>query len=173
MFIIGIDPGPVSGVCLLRTPDPAGKPDAWVGEFAQCTPDALWALLAMWIDRHPIRAVAHESFVVGHRASRVNDPAASKAARDIEGGLRLAIPSGIHRISRRAADIKTWASEARLKACGLHVGGKALVHARDGAKHALYAACHDFGVRVPRIGVVNGPHLVPRTTGSLHPSFEA
>lgn len=151
-LIIGIDPGPVTGVCLLRLPDPAGREGKWNADFAQCTPEALWVLLAGWIESFPVRAVAHESFVVGHRASRVNDPAASKAARDVEGGLRLAVPPEVRRFSRRATDIKPWATDARLKSVGLLVGGRSLVHARDAAKHALYSACHDFGARVPRIG---------------------
>lgn len=147
--IIGIDPGPVPGVCLLRTPSPAGRPDKWHGELAQCTPTTMWALIAAWLDAYDVRAIAIESYVVGPKAARVNDQAAQRATRDILGQLRIAVPVAIPRYERRAVDVKTWASNKRLAAAGLLIGGSSLVHARDAARHALFAACADFRATDP------------------------
>lgn len=155
-YIIGIDPGPIVGVCLLRTPPPAGRPDAWHAEIAQITPSGLWALIAGWLEAYRIRAVAAETFVIGPRATRLNAPQASKAARDVLGGLTLAIPHEVQRIERRAVDVKQWATDARLNAAGLLAPTKGMRHARDGARHALYCACRDFGARVPRTPVGSG-----------------
>ena len=150
-YIIGIDPGPVVGACLLRLPAPGGDPNDWHAELAQITPNGLWALIAGWIEAYPVAAVAAEAYVVGHRSSRVNDPGASRMARQILGGLSVAL-GDTRRIERTAADVKPWATDARLKAAGLLVGGRSLIHAQDAARHALYCACRDYGARVPRIG---------------------
>lgn len=150
-YIIGIDPGPIVGACLLRLPPPGGRD--WHAEIAQITPSGLWALIAGWIEAYPINAVAAERFVVGHRAARVNDPGASQAARDVLGGLQLAVPHSVHRIQRSAAEIKPWATDARLDAAGLLAPTKGMRHARDAARHALFSACRDFGARIPRAAV--------------------
>lgn len=150
-YIIGIDPGPVVGVCLLKLP-PIGatRPEPFRAEIAQITPNGLWALIAAWIEAYDINAVAAERFVIGPRAARVNAPQASKTARDVLGGLQLAIPDTLRRIERSAAEVKPWATDARLKAAGLLDQTKGMRHARDACRHALYAACRDFGARVPR-----------------------
>ena len=147
-YIIGIDPGPLVGVALLKLPATGER--EWYGEIAQITPNGLWALLAGWIEAYEVRAVATERFVIGHRSSRVNDPGASQAARDVIGGLKLAIPPEVHRIARSAAEVKPWATDSRLRAAGLLVQTKGMTHARDATRHALFSACADFGARVPR-----------------------
>lgn len=147
--IIGIDPGPIVGVCLLRLPPPAGRPDTWYAEIAQITPSGLWALIARWVEAYPVTAVAAERFIVGPRAPRVHAPQASRAARDVLGGLAVALPPGMRRIARSAAEVKPWAIDARLAAAGLLNPTKGMRHARDAVRHALYAACRDFGARDP------------------------
>ena len=149
-YIVGIDPGPIVGVCLLRTPDSAGRPDVWHAEIAQITPSGLWALIAGWQEAYRIRAVAAETFVIGPRAARLNAPGASRTTRDVLGGLAMALPPEIQRIERRAVDVKAWATDTRLKAAGLLDQTKGMRHARDATRHALYCACRDFGARIPR-----------------------
>lgn len=148
-YIIGIDPGPMVGACLLRLP--AMGEGAWFAEVAQTPPNGLWALISRWVDENPILAVAAERFVVRHRAARVNAPGASKAARDVLGGLAVCLKD-TRLIERAAAEVKPWATDARLKAAGLFDQTKGMPHARDAARHALYAACRDFGARIPRTG---------------------
>jgi hypothetical protein len=152
--IIGIDPGPMVGVVLLKLP-PIGatRPEPYHAEIAQITPNGLWALIAGWIEAYDINAIAGERFVVGHRASRVNAPGASQAARDVIGGLAVALPPEVRRIMRSAGEVKPWATDRRLDAAGLLDPTKGMRHARDAARHALYCACADFGARVPRSAV--------------------
>lgn len=151
--IIGLDPGPMVGAVLLKLP-PIGatRPEPYRAEIAQITPNGLWALIASWIEAYDVLAVAAERFVVGHRAARVNAPKASEAARDVLGGLAVSL-GDTRRILRTAADVKPWATDAKLKAAGLFVPTEGMPHARDAARHALYCACADFGARVPRPAV--------------------
>lgn len=150
--IIGLDPGPMVGAVLLKLP-PIGatRPEPYRAEIAQITPNGLWALIAGWLEAYDINAVVAERFVVGHRASRVNDPKASEAARDVLGGLAVSL-GDTRRIMRSAAEVKPWATDRRLDAAGLLDPTKGMRHARDAARHALYSACADFGARVPRTG---------------------
>lgn len=149
-YIIGIDPGPMVGACLLRLP--AMGEGAWFAETVQLPPSGLWAQIGAWVDEYPILAVAAERYVVRHRASRVNDPGASKAARDVLGGLAVCIKD-TRLIERAAVEVKPWATDDRLKAAGLFDQTKGLRHARDAVRHALYSACRDFGARIPRTAV--------------------
>lgn len=148
-YIIGIDPGPIVGVCLLRLPPPAGRPNAWHAEIAQITPSGLWALLAGWQEAYRITALAAESFAVGPLAARVSTPGASTTTRDVLGGLVLAVPREVRRVQRRAVDVKPWATNVRLTAAGLMRPTEGMRHARDAARHALYCACRDYGARDP------------------------
>lgn len=149
MYVLGIDPGPLVGVCLLELPAPGGR--EWHAQVAQVAPAELWPLIAAWAEAHPIAAVAAERFVVRQRAGRVSDPGASKAARDVLGGLAVALPD-TRRIERSAAEVKPWATDARLEAAGLLGQTRGMPHARDASRHALFAACRDFGARIPRTG---------------------
>jgi hypothetical protein len=148
-YIIGIDPGPLVGACLLRLPATGER--EWHAEIAQITPNGLWALIAGWQEAYPIAAVAAERFVVRHRAVRLNAPKASEAARNVLGGLVVAL-GDTRRIERSASEVKPWATDARLDAAGLLEPTKGMRHARDAVRHALFAACRDFGARIARTG---------------------
>jgi hypothetical protein len=151
-YIIGIDPGPVVGAVLLRLPPPAGRPDAWYAEIAQVTPNCVPSLITGWVEAYNVLAVAAETFVVGPLASRVNDRSASQAARDVLARLRPGNRDGVryrHWFERRAVEVKPWATDTRLAAAGLLDPTKGMRHARDAARHALFAACRDFGARDP------------------------
>lgn len=146
--IVGIDPGPLVGVCLLRLPSPAGRAGAYTAQIAQCTPNALWALIAAWQEAYTVDAVAGERFVIGPRASRVNAPQATAEALKILGQLHIAVPVTVRRILRSASEVKQWATDARLTKAGLWTG-KGMGHAHDAVRHALFAAVKDYGAPDP------------------------
>lgn len=112
--------------------------------------------------RHLLFAV--EKFVVGPRAGRSATPQASETARKVIGqmwALAHDLNAGI--VERTASQVKLWATDARLRrATGAWVSRgvvnglehkvplpsaldatKSLPHARDAARHALFAGRHD------------------------------
>lgn len=165
-FIIGIDPGPVVGMCLLRLPNTASRPGFWYSELAMVSPGCVSSLIGGWVEAYNVTAVAAEAFVDSKLGSRANDRAASQEARDVLTRLRPTHVTTARRwrwLERRAVDINGWATDARLNAAGLLVPSKNMRHARSALRHALYAACHDFGARVPRTPVGAGARERVRT----------
>lgn len=153
-YIIGIDPGPVVGMCLLRLPGEyhGTQLNDWYAELAQVSPNCVQSLLTGWHEAYEITAVVAELFVDSAIAMRANAPKASRAARDVLSALRrgMGLPSSIRYIERRACDVKPWATDSRLKTAGLIEPTTNMRHARDAARHALFSACRDFGAQVPR-----------------------
>lgn len=115
-----------------------------------------------WTTRHLVFAV--EKFVVGPRAGRAGTPQASEVARKVIGQIHtLAYDLNATIVERTASQVKLWATDARLRrssgAYQLHStsGGldhqvpmpslydvtAKLPHARDAARHALFAAVQD------------------------------
>lgn len=107
---------------------------------------------------------AVESFVVGPRAGRSATPQAGAMARKIIGQLHLlAMDVDATIVERTASQVKLWATDERLKAAGgavqhldcpddtvidqvmpsLYDATVKLPHARDAARHALFAAVQD------------------------------
>lgn len=62
---------------------------------------------------------------------------------------QVAADAGCPLAARPAVLVKTWATEARLKQAALSRMARGQRHAMDGLRHALFCACHDFGVRDP------------------------
>jgi hypothetical protein len=113
--------------------------------------------------RHVMFAV--EKFVVGPRSGRVGTPQASEVARKVIGQLwTLAHDLNAGIVERTASQVKLWATDARLRrAAGaqavradpgtgfvpnglessLYDATARLPHARDAARHALFAAVQD------------------------------
>lgn len=107
---------------------------------------------------------AVEAFVVGSRAGRSATPQAGELARKIIGqvhALALDLEANVV-VSRSASQVKAWATDVRLKAAtgavgpgdGRHgtggvpmpsllVATQGKPHARDAARHALFAAVQD------------------------------
>lgn len=169
--IIGVDPGGTTGVALLQLRpgidgtmryclpkafqvqglgDKAEEPIARIqSEFKPLFAQAQRG-------RRQIR-FAVEAFLVGTRASRSNVPAAGDLARKLIGQLHLLameLDAGI--VERSASQVKAWATDTRLKAAtgaaeaefgrppaSLYDATKRLPHARDAARHALFAAVRD------------------------------
>lgn len=148
--VIGIDPGPVPGVVVL---------DVWetgvLGrvEVLQCTHGLLSLLVESLIGEHDDPAlVAVERFVTRGRANK-----AQQLTRDLVGQLQQVVRLQHHGyngaptrlVERNASAVKAWATDERLEAAGLLDLCKGMRHARDGGRHALYAAVRDSALADP------------------------
>lgn len=154
--VIGIDPGPVPGIVLLRfNRGPFG-----VAQVVQCTHNVAPTLFEAMLRTDPYTPtiVQIEKFVVGRRASRSSTAAAGEVTRDLIGALREvwadldSTPRGRlggRWLQRAAGQVKPWATDERLDAAGLLDATKGMRHAKDAARHAIFAACHDGGITDP------------------------
>lgn len=158
-LVIGVDPGqttpPSVGVAVLPIV-PVGanyKPEIGPHQVIQCDP-----ISAVLIAAHIVTSqtppgtyvvMAVEEFVVSHRAGRSGTPKAAQQARDLIGALHNELAGWVIFRRRTASLVKRWASDDRLKAAGLYAATAGVPHARDAARHALYAATWDLGLPDP------------------------
>ncbi|PXY33572.1 hypothetical protein BAY59_10850 [Prauserella coralliicola] len=145
LFVIGVDPGQTTGV--VGVPFVDGRA---VGEGAfvvQTTSGLVLDVIGRLVHLAGSAAVhiAVEKFVVGPRASRSGTPAAGRTARE----LIAAIHREYAPVERPAVEVKRWATDKRLDAAGLLDPTKGMGHARDAARHALFAAVRDGRVPDP------------------------
>lgn len=150
MYVIGIDPGPVIGIVRLQLAiQPEGRATLLGAEALQVTPGAAEPLLNALIQDDEA-VVALELFVIGPRAARSSTPAGGAAAREV---VKLvtdwALRCGLRYWSRSAAEVKPWATDIRLDAAGLLAPTTGMRHARDAARHALFAAVKTYGLPDP------------------------
>lgn len=156
MYVIGIDPGPLPGIVRLQidvsrpgqnlVTNGARLMDA---QALQVTPELIEPVLDM-LAQDDKAALAVERFVVGGRAGRSATASAGATTRDMVGIVTAwANGAGIQCIARTAADVKPWASDARLQAAGLLELTAGMRHARDAGRHALYCAVRDYGLPDP------------------------
>lgn len=152
--VIGIDPGPTTGMVLLRFNDgPFG-----ISHVVQCNhgiaPALLEAMLA--IDPTTPTIVGIERFVIGRKSMRSGPH--GEVTRDLIGAMQEIWEEhdstsdgrlGGRWFVRSASQVKAWATDARLDAIGLLANTKGMGHARDGARHALFAAVHDGKIPDP------------------------
>lgn len=149
--IIGIDPGPVVGLCVLEQ---GAYRRIQTVRLVQA--DSLTALmlvmewgrhgaLSMPRDTAPTRThLVVERFVDGRRSARVAGRHGSQAARDFIANLGFSV----HRpaVQRNAAQVKPWATDRRLSVAGIEIANPSTMrHALDAGRHALYAAVFDCG----------------------------
>lgn len=142
--VIGVDPGGTTGLCRIDA-DGYRAP-----VLDQVAPDeVLGAVEALVGAQDPAEVLlAVEQFVVGRRAARSATPAGGRVARELIGALHLEfVGRGARVVLRSASVVKPWAIDRRLKAAGLYLPGKP--HARDAARHALFAAVADCGLPDP------------------------
>lgn len=147
---IGIDPGPVPGMVHLHVRGRRLDVDV-----VQCTnrtaPLLLWALLdsGRSLQERAPAVVALERFVVGRGSMKT--AAAGEVTRTLIGKLEREAEDqpNVVVVRRSAAQVKPWATDERLEAAGLLEATKGMRHARDAARHALYAAVHDGGLPDP------------------------
>lgn len=148
--VIGVDPGPIPGVVVIRPGPPIDT------AIFQCdAASVLWLVVALVNvaddnDQNVILAV--EKFVVGMRSARSSTPGAGQLTRDMVGklaALQSYFPTGVQVVQRSASEVFPWASDARLSRVGLYAATKGMQHARSAARHALYAAVRDAGMPDP------------------------
>jgi hypothetical protein len=155
LLVIGIDPGPTPGLVLLR------YTDHWLerSEAVQCSHGALLTVLQAFLmeDSHPdlTALVQVERFVVRRGSGKSGQ--AGALTRDLIGAVerevgyfsRAAFGGGVAVTQQNAGRVKGWATDQRLAAVGLYEMTKGMQHARDAARHALFAAVHDGKIPDP------------------------
>lgn len=154
--VIGIDPGPVPGIVVLHIQN--GRITRQWTHAVQCSWPVCEHILSVFLrDGHkvwPRTLVQVERFVVGRRSGRSSSAGAGAVTRDLVGIIQAVIEdqpkTGHPELRQRsAAAVKPWATDARLEAAGLLEATKGMRHARDAARHAIFAACHDGGLPDP------------------------
>lgn len=143
-LVIGVDPGLTTGLMALRFNDYrlAAEPIAVQIHGPAGVLPFIYSLLAKPESERQPALVAVEQFVVGGRAVRSRYPNAGKVTRELIAAVQdLEHRAGIgHVQTRPAALVKPWATDHRLEAAGLLDCCAGMGHARDAARHALYAA---------------------------------
>lgn len=148
-YALGVDPGPTPGLVGLLIRDQK----ILARDVIQCSHEIAPAVVRGVLEEVRPGAVPTlvqiEAFVVGRASMRAAGP--GQTTRDLIGRLHqeLAEWEGVSVLERNAANTKPWATDARLEAAGLLEACKGMRHARDAARHALYAAVKDGGLPDP------------------------
>jgi hypothetical protein len=147
--VIGVDPGPTPGIVLLRFNDgPFG-----ICHVVQCTHLIAPEIFRMLLGIDPVTPtiVGVERFVIGRSSYKSGSPGG--VTRDLVGALQEIVVehgrAGGQFHQRNASQVKAWATDTRLDKAGLLDATKGMTHARDAARHALFAAVHDGGIPDP------------------------
>jgi hypothetical protein len=99
---------------------------------------------------HLIGAAGIEEFRSGPKSVRLHGTTASSTARSVTAMAGLISEAGIAVSVRPAGTVKTWATDDRLARSGLLAATSGMPkHSRDAARHALFTACKDLGMRDP------------------------
>lgn len=159
--VIGVDPGPVPGIVVLDLEPFAVSEGRWIDRAAalQCTANtAPYLVEALLLEHGGAALVAVEQFVISGKSGRVSNARDSGVTRDLVGALQQVVSSH-HRgpvtgqlgtfVQRSAGQVKPWATDARLAKARLLEPTKGMRHARDAARHSLFAAVSDGGLPDP------------------------
>jgi hypothetical protein len=146
--VLGIDPGGTTGLAdITYWPISQELRDISPSEI---TGGNVLAVIGSLLSLQRPDLVAVEKFVVSRRSGRSSTAQAGEQARLIIGGVaRLCQEHGVRFVQRPAGIVKPWATDRRLDAAGLLAPTKGMGHARDAARHALYAAVRDLGLPDP------------------------
>lgn len=137
-LVIGVDPGVTAGIVAL----PYVSGNALTPMVVQCDHASARFFVEAITNAHSpeyVVRLAVEAFVVGTRATRSTHAQAGKITRALIAQLTGLFDTAL---SWPAATVKPWATDHRLYAAGLIVPTAGMNHARDAARHALYAAVH-------------------------------
>ena len=150
--VIGVDPGPTPGIVRLswRTDDWSGlAPSLAQVDVVQCS-HLVTSRFVSALAADPVDLVAVEAFVVSHRAGRSATSTAGYTTRSLIAELvGMAEVERWRHVQRPAGAVKPWATTNRLKAAGLLDPTEGMRHARDAARHALFAGVRDLGMPDP------------------------
>ncbi len=150
---LGIDPGPTTGICLVL----------WVPSVQRAALDVRAvqvpaAMAAGTLEEllnengHVITCGQVEEFRSGRRSARLAGTKPDVTRNLVTGLSALAREHGVILKVRPAGLVKPWATDRRLEAAGLLAPTKGKTHARDGARHAVFAAVADGGMKDPMFG---------------------
>lgn len=159
--VIGIDPGPTPGIVALCYHKRKNLIETGV---IQCSWGLSETLLRAVLDDADIPTLLQiEKFIVSTRASRSSHQGAGGLTRtlipklfgvfDEWRNVTINAPEA-HLLNSRyferpAVRVKAWATDTRLEKVGLITATKGMSHARDAARHALFAAVRDGGIPDP------------------------
>jgi hypothetical protein len=138
-FVLGIDPGPSTGIGLLRR-------DGRARAFQCDAGAAAWLLTAVCADAVLAGrgAAGIEGFAPGNGPGAVMR--AGRLTRDQVRQLEaVAAGWGIPVTARYMAHVRPWASDERLRRAGLYELTAGGAHCRAAMRHALFCAVHDCG----------------------------
>lgn len=169
LLIIGVDPGLQPGVVALRwSVSESGAALLLRAEAIQCS-HGIAPSVVTWLlteDSHPeLRAVVQtERFVVGRGSGKSGR--AGAVTRDLVGAVEREVAFHSHAVSgyaaavvqENASRVKAWATDVRLDAVRASVPAnqpsllaltKGMAHAKDAARHALFASVNHGHVPDP------------------------
>jgi hypothetical protein len=142
---MGIDPGPSTGIVLLVVKDDG----SWTWHVFQVDGDTAFWLIAQLCESFSPLVVAIEAFVPSNRAgTNGSDAELTRRIADHAYQLVMTIKPPAFPRKRKAADVKPWANDNRLKKAKFPLGAK-FKDARDAARQAMYAAVYDGKERDP------------------------
>ena len=156
-LVIGLDPGPSTGIAWAAGISPAGQ---WLAHALQCDAGAaMLALAAVIATAGPPGdvLVQGEAFIAGNRAGAKGRGA--DTARDVlADARRLCERQGARMRLEPALNVMHWSSDRRLEKAGFPMGSK-FRDARAAGRHMLYCARWHGGYPDPliRAGKAAGP----------------
>jgi hypothetical protein len=148
---LGIDPGGTSGLLLGAWALGRHKTPLFTRNW-QCDMAATPELLEWILGSHgaSIGVVAIEAWDErGRKTAGFSASAMTRLISELYGIADSRNPGHVR--VRPARDVKPWATDRKLEAAGLRpeLFPAAMKHSKDGARHALFAACKDLGLRDP------------------------
>lgn len=149
--IIGVDPGPDTGILSLFPHDGVVTMRALQVDAGSVTEALEWLHELANAHKTTKTVIAHERYVIGPGTHKLAAQSASQITRDLNGriaGMARATPTGqlqIVVVETRAVDVKRWASEQRLRAAGVWTLTKGMRHARSAGWHACHTAVFRCG----------------------------
>jgi hypothetical protein len=146
--VFGVDPGPTPGIAMLHYVDGRLAHANLVQATWPVSVEIFCSLMDNGRAKWPMTLVGCERFVTRGRTDR-----SGRLTLDLVGMLQqLCDEQEVAFLQRTASQVKTWATDNRLKAVAQPrpATGKTLLdlttgmrHARDAARHALFTAVHD------------------------------
>jgi hypothetical protein len=129
--VLGIDPGPTTGVCLLVCDGPLMASPL----LYQCNHRAMESLLFHLVERHNPTYIAYETWAPGKARG-----GGSTVTKELIGNIASWWPSLTR--GATAGMVKPWATDKRLNAVSEEFKRDAtgMRHARDAGRHALFCA---------------------------------
>jgi hypothetical protein len=147
---LGGDPGGTTGLFLAAWKRGARK--AVMTRSWQCDMDSAPELLGWILEAHGhlITAAGFEAFDARLRGRSLRGFSPARMHKLTGDLIAVTTAAGITAVTRAPSLVKPWATDKRLSAAGLwEVTNGMPDHARDAARHCLYAACKDAGMRDP------------------------